>query len=146
MLFFFGGPFLFLFPLLFVVFGVRLLARLFGKGQRKDFRQVPPRQDFVQHYIPDLFNSAGLPEVHGQSYEVTIFKLAYRLKGRITISDLVIETGLAVAEAEELIQNMVDGSRVKMEVDDRGMVVYEFPEIIARFEQSTDPGSINPQD
>jgi len=38
-----------------------------------------------------------------------------------------------VHEAEELIQGMVDNSRVRMEVDDRGMVIYEFPEIMERF-------------
>ena len=38
-----------------------------------------------------------------------------------------------VEEAEALIQSMVDNQRVRMEVTDDGLVVYEFPEIIARF-------------
>jgi hypothetical protein len=137
MFFFFGYPLLFLFPLFFVIFGIRLLARLLGKGQRSNFTRVPPHDNLVNHYIPDFFDSRAL-ESAAESYEVKVFKLAYRLKGRLTVSDLVIETGLPVVEAEQLVQQMVDGSRVKMEVDDRGMVLYEFPEIIARFEGPSD--------
>lgn len=69
------------------------------------------------------------------SLESQIFKLAYRRKGRLTVSDIVIETGLGIDDAERLIQGMVDNVRVRMEVNDRGLVVYEFPEIQARFEE-----------
>ena len=31
---------------------------------------------------------------------------------------------------------MVDNSRVRMEVNDNGLVTYEFPEIISRFEEA----------
>ena len=39
-----------------------------------------------------------------------------------------------IREAEEAINSMVDGTHVRMEVEDTGLVVYEFPEIISRFE------------
>jgi hypothetical protein len=68
------------------------------------------------------------------SIEARIFKLANRRKGRITVSDVVIETGLGVHQAEDLLQNMVDNNRVTMEVTDDGMVYYEFPEIIRRMQ------------
>jgi hypothetical protein len=45
-----------------------------------------------------------------------------------------VETGLDLEQAEKVIESMVDGMRVRMEVDERGVVVYEFPEIIMRFE------------
>jgi hypothetical protein len=64
---------------------------------------------------------------------VQIYKLAYKLGGRITVSDIVVETGLEVEEAEELIESMVDNQRVRMEVQDDGLVIYEFPELINRF-------------
>ena len=41
---------------------------------------------------------------------------------------------MSIREAEEAINRMVDGLLVRMEVEDRGMVIYEFPEIISRFE------------
>jgi hypothetical protein len=70
------------------------------------------------------------------SVEARIFRLAYKLKGRVTISDVVVDIGLDIRTAEETMNALVDGFRVQMEVDERGLVVYEFPEILARFEGS----------
>jgi hypothetical protein len=78
----------------------------------------------------------GLGAFRQQSLESRIFRVAYKRKGRLTISDVVLETGLSIKEAEETVNAMVDGIRVRMEVDERGLVVYEFPEIMARFEGS----------
>ncbi|HUX14365.1 MAG TPA: hypothetical protein VMW87_15160 [Spirochaetia bacterium] len=135
MIFFSGFPFFFFLPLIFVAFGIRLLSRFLRSGGKQDYRQLSPREEFLQRYIPNIFDPrvGTNPE---QSPEATIFKLAYKLKGRVTVSDLVIETGLPVDDAEKLIQQMIDGSRVKMEVDDRGMISYEFPEIMARFDRA----------
>ena len=41
---------------------------------------------------------------------------------------------MGIREAEEVINGMVDGTHVRMEVEDSGLVVYEFPEIISRIE------------
>ncbi len=73
-----------------------------------------------------------------KNIEGVIFNLAYSLKGKITLSDIIIETGLSMKEAEGTINQMVDGIRVSMEVDDQGLVVYEFPEIIARQKKDLD--------
>jgi hypothetical protein len=67
--------------------------------------------------------------------ESRVVSLAYRLGGRVTVSDVVIETGLGIKEAEELMDRMTDEVRVRMVVDDRGLVAYEFPEIIDRLER-----------
>ena len=56
------------------------------------------------------------------------------MKGRLTLSDIVIATNLNLKDAEQVIESMVDGIHVTMEVKDNGRVVYEFPEIIARYE------------
>jgi hypothetical protein len=140
-MFFFGFPFVFGFlPLIFLVLGVRLLARLLRGGRQQNYRQISTRDEFLRRYMPESFEPR-ISAQPGQSTEATVFKLAYRLKGRVTVSDLVIETGLSVDEAEQLVQQLVDGTRVKMEVDDRGMIIYEFPEIIARFEQEPRSGA-----
>lgn len=139
MFFFFGYPFLFFLPLIFLVLGVRLLARLLRGGRQQNYRQISTRDEFMKRYMPESFEPRISAQT-GQSAEATVFKLAYRLKGRVTVSDLVIETGLSVDDAEQLVQQLVDGTRVKMEVDDRGMIIYEFPEIIARFEQDAPSG------
>lgn len=61
-----------------------------------------------------------------------MYRLAYRLGGRISVSDAVVDNGLSASEAEGLLQGMSDGLRVRMEVDDRGLITNEFPEIAAR--------------
>ena len=67
--------------------------------------------------------------------EGEIFRLADKMKGCITLSDIVISTDLNMKDAELAIESMVDGVHVTMEVDDNGRVTYEFPEIIARYKE-----------
>ena len=76
----------------------------------------------------------GVPR-RSHSPEARVFQLARKLGGRLTVSDVVIDLGLDVRDAEELLQSLVDNVRVRMEVDDNGRVTYEFPEIIDRFEE-----------
>lgn len=120
-------PFFFVVPLLFFFGIVRLIvgaARGFQRGRYVDERSYSafPRRD------------SGFTEPRRPT-QAQLFRLAHKLKGRLTVSDIVVETGLSVSEAEELAESMVDGTRVRMEVDDRGIVTYEFPEIIRRFDQ-----------
>ncbi len=120
-------PFMFIGPLIFFF----VIARVIG-GFVRGFH----RSRYLEDESPyTAFPSRPRPSASSRPTQGQIFKLAYRLKGRITISDLVVETGLEIAQAEQLIESMVDGTRVRMEVDDHGMVTYEFPEIIRRFEE-----------
>lgn len=132
----FPWPFQFLFVILFFFLVIRIGMKLFGgffDDSRRDDRNLPwyrrtgafPRGD-----------GAGFPLSRPGNLELRIFRLAHKLKGRITVTDIVLETGLGVQEAEETVNRMVDGMRVRMEVDGKGIVVYEFPEIIARFGES----------
>lgn len=131
MFFLFGYPFIFLIPLFLFFFVFRAGGRIFRSFERR-------RPDAFDHdpyrSLPEMYRGAFQPR---NSLESQVFKLAYRRKGRLTVSDIVIETGLGIDEAERLIQGMVDNVRVRMEVNDRGMVVYEFPEIQARFEEDS---------
>lgn len=77
---------------------------------------------------------ASYPPVKPPGREGEIFRLADEMKGRLTVSDIVIATNLNLKEAERVIDSMVDGTHVTMEVRDSGRIVYEFPEIIARYE------------
>lgn len=129
MFFLFGYPFIFLVPLLLFFFVFRAGGRMFRSFDR------PRRLEEEYHpSIPDAYRSYYR---RGSTLESQVFKLAYRRKGRLTVSDIVIETGLGIDDAERLIQGMVDNARVRMEVDDRGLVVYEFPEIQSRFEDES---------
>lgn len=114
-------PMMFTFELLVILFLFFLVARFATRligGRREDSRP------------------GGFGEGRASTLEVRIFRLAWKLRGRITVSDVVLETGLGPAEAEAAMNRLVDGMRVRMEVQEKGMVLYEFPEIIRRLEES----------
>ena len=122
--------FAFLFPALFIFlifrFGTRFFNDLFNNQDRlssRDRWQLDDRRGF--DFSP-FTKSRGI--------ENRIFRAALKHKGRLTISDIVLETDLGIREAEEVVNGMVDGTHVRMEVEDNGLVVYEFPEIISRLE------------
>jgi hypothetical protein len=83
-----------------------------------------------------LYDRGGFSHLpKSRSIEGRIFRAALKHSGRLTVSDIVLETDLGIREAEEQIDSMVDGTHVRMEVEEDGLVVYEFPEIISRFEK-----------
>ena len=84
----------------------------------------------------DYDTITGYPPLKPPVREGEIFRLADEMRGRLTLSDVVIATNLNLKEAERVIDSMVDGIHVTMEVSDSGRVVYEFPEIIAKYEDS----------
>lgn len=121
-------PFGFFLPLVFLVILGRVASGFFRSSQRR--RNI--EREYEQ-YLPGTYQTAR-PQQQEASNEAKLFKLAYKLKGKLTVSDIVVETGLGVSDAEAMIESMVDNTHVRMEVDDRGIVTYEFPEIMRRFE------------
>jgi hypothetical protein len=71
-----------------------------------------------------------------------VFRLAYRLGGRLTVSDLVVDLDFSIEEAERFLGELVDSTRVTMEVEPDGMLYYEFPEIIARRRRGDDDAPV----
>lgn len=63
------------------------------------------------------------------SRETDIYRLAAKKSGKITVSDVVTELGIEPKKAEEILESMTDGMRVRMEVEDDGTVFYTFPEM-----------------
>lgn len=83
-------------------------------------------------------NSRAWPRLRGaKTTESRVFTLAYRLGGRVTLSDVVMETGLGMTDAEMLMNEMVDELHVRMVVQDDGQVIYEFPEVISRLDRES---------
>ena len=70
--------------------------------------------------------------VHG--FDSRIFSLARRYDGRLSVSDIIIETGMNMAQTEKYMDSLVDGTHVALDVEDSGRLVYLFPEIIAKTE------------
>lgn len=65
----------------------------------------------------------------GPSTEAQVYRLAARQSGKVSVSDLVIELSCSVHEAEELLHNMTDNIRVRMDVQGNGVVTYNFVEL-----------------
>lgn len=116
MFFFFWGPLFFIFPLFLVFMVFRWIFHRLGKPVK-----------FIDPFVP-----FGNALEDSDSLAASIFRLANRLGGRLTLSDIVIETGMDPKQAEKFIESMIDGIRIRMEVDEKGIVYYEFPEILAR--------------
>jgi hypothetical protein len=70
--------------------------------------------------------------------EADIYRLARRLGGILTVSDLIVESGVSVATAESSLERLVDGLRVRIDVTDHGIVRYEFHEFLNRRDGETE--------
>ena len=116
----------FFLPLLFLFLALRLGSSAYRRrrwdSDRDYFETRPVWRDELQERLRG----------RGSRPEVRVFRLANRLGGRLTVSDVVVDMDLSIAEAEALLDQLVDNARVTMEVRDDGLVFYEFPEIIAR--------------
>lgn len=64
-----------------------------------------------------------------------IIRLAQRRGGRLMITEIAVETGLAVEEVEDIVTGLVNGGYVEVEVSDSGVVVYRFPEALFAHEK-----------
>lgn len=76
--------------------------------------------------------SRGSRESSHRSIETDIYRLAASHNGNITVSDVVTSLGIAPKKAENLLESMSDGMRVRMEVGEKGNVYYSFPELRRR--------------
>ena len=126
-------------PILFIFFGIRVLRHfLSGRSESRhpQFDEYePPSLPLDDYSTVTRYTDT---QAKSESYEHAIFKLADEMKGRLTVSDIVIGTDLGLKDAERVIDDMVDGVHVTMEVTGEGRVVYEFPEIIAKYRRGTD--------
>ncbi len=64
-----------------------------------------------------------------QGYDAVVFRLASRNGGKVTVSEVVAETGLDVRTAERFMDSLADGIHVDVDLDGRGRRVYVFPEL-----------------
>ena len=120
-----GFGFFSLLPILFI-FLVLHMVRIALRGTRGQRR---PEAVWGRDYREQ---TAAREQPRRGRLENRVFRLAYRLGGRLTVSDLVVDLDFSIGEAESFLNQLVDSTRVTMEVRDDGLVYYEFPEIIAR--------------
>lgn len=111
-----GFPIFGLFPLLFVGGALYLLFR--RRGGLKRIAERPGTSDA----------DSGRTSPAQPSRVSQVFRLARERNGILTVSDVVSELDLEPSEAETLLDELSDGLRVQMSVDDDGIVRYVFRE------------------
>jgi hypothetical protein len=60
-----------------------------------------------------------------------ILELAGRRQGKLTVADVATSLGIDFKEAEHILDTLVDGHHVDVEVSDEGRFFYVFPDLIA---------------
>jgi len=58
-----------------------------------------------------------------------VLVLATRRSGSLTVTEVAAELSLSIPGAEKVLMGMEDGFRVRSEITDEGLLVYEFPEV-----------------
>jgi len=127
------------FAIIFVIFGVKIIRKIIKTiSSNIDDTSSQSRININDNpkIVPNSQQSTIIRRKAASQLEVKIFRLADKQKGKITVSDIVLDTGIGIKEAEEFINNMVDGLHVRMEVTDSGSVIYEFPEIAAKYSKT----------
>ena len=61
-----------------------------------------------------------------------ILRLADGRGGTLTVTEVAASLNLSLSAAEKLLVAMDDGFRVRSEITDEGVIVYEFPEVLHR--------------
>ena len=69
-----------------------------------------------------------------------VLRLATRKQGMLTVTDVAAELNLSLTVAEKVLIQMDDGFRVRSEITDEGVIVYEFPEVRHRRRLRPDGG------
>jgi hypothetical protein len=125
------GPFAVIIPFIMIFIAVRAIRGLTSYRHHQQMDDRSSDYESIAVDVKRLSRETGR-RFRTDSLESKIFRLALEQKGVLTVSDVVIETGLSIADAETVLEDMVDGTHVKMELTPDGMVRYEFPEIMGR--------------
>ena len=65
-----------------------------------------------------------------ESIERQILNLAKTTDGKLTVTQVAMNTSLSLEDAEKHLQNMVKSGYVHMDVSESGIIIYEFIELI----------------
>lgn len=114
---------------------------LFGIGQLIDLALIPEMADkrsrqlrkrnhqLSKHDVPGLLDNSG-PQA--PPLTIQLLKIAKRNRGRLTVTDCVLETGSTFAEVEKQLKELVKSGYAAVTNDVvSGVVVYEIPELEA---------------
>jgi len=119
-----GLPFFGVIPLVLFAGGIVLLVRWFRRDGGSGRGGLGTRHGDAYTNLDGRFASRGRSSVQ------ELFRLARRHRGVLTVSDVVSELGLEPQDAERLLDEVADGTRVDIEVEQDGVVRYVFRELV----------------
>ena len=113
---------------------------LFGIGQLIDLANIPEMAEGRSRQLRkrkhqlatfDAPASVARPSDRKPSLTIQLLRLAKRNRGRLTVTDCVLETGATFAEVEYQLKELVKSGYAAVTNDvTSGVVVYEIPELI----------------
>lgn len=74
----------------------------------------------------------GRREALLQQLQQQVLQLAHHSGGRLTVSSVATHLGIGLPAAERVLISMDDGFRVRSEITEEGVLLYEFPELRVR--------------
>ena len=78
-----------------------------------------------------------------ETHQAEILKLATAKAGKVTVLEVVGDTGIGVESAEAALRDLVERSIAEVEVSETGMLVYRIPDIQKLPEKGTSKGVLD---
>lgn len=103
---------------------------------KKANHKIKLHNQIVKAYINEDDTTLNLSEAtnkliaQNMSIEDQILQLAQKKEGKITATDVAMNTELTIEEADKLLKKLAESSYVSMEISEKGIIYYEFIELI----------------
>ena len=96
-----------------------------------------------QHYGGGKRLAGSREELKRKTQEAELLRMAGEHAGRLTVVEVVRELAMGHAEAEGMLRSLVERGVSEVEVTDRGLLVYSFPDIKLLDEKHTSRGVLD---
>ncbi len=117
----------------------RALAFLIGVG-------IPGAAGAVlltQHYGGKKRLAGSREELKRKTLEAELLRMAGEHGGQLTVVEVVRELAMGLPEAESTLRSLVERGICEVEVTDRGLLVYSFPDVKLLGEKHTSRGVLD---
>ena len=82
-------------------------------------------------------------ELKRKTQEAELLRMAGEHGGRLTVVEIVRDLAMGQAEAEGMLRSLVERGTAEVEVTDRGLLVYSFPDVKLLDEKHTSRGVLD---
>lgn len=114
-------------------FSMGALAMLGGAGFTELAFVVAPGALLIGGAVASLRRAGklkqGAREIEEKQQRRRVLELAARRQGRLTVADVASSLGMDLKDAEHVLDTLVDGRHVDVEVTDEGRLLYVFPDL-----------------